>query len=500
MSNYVSKLYENAVMVPDRVNFYMDSLAAVYTEDKKLIASAVLRRHHAKNLYVPYIDPMLNREIEAIYGGILITQNIGHFILDSLPRLWFAKENPHLPIVWNNTLPNDSPLQDYHKEIFEILGIKNEHIFTYKPTCIKKLHVPSALHLFYEYETQELFDYLGQYENKEVIKGKKIFVVREGETKLRGYINNDEIEQYALENGYTFLYPTKISIKERLDEFSSAEEILGIEGSSFYLLLLLKNKVNRVVQLPRFDYSYMPEDNYAFNNTLFTEKAKETYFQTYKCTISSTHMYKNHTQCYVSIEDLDYALKHKEVMTDMYDLRWPPQELNFDNDEREVNNRHLFYDKLYHIPFHSMEVRGLLLNKALADFCAMSKEERYANEEMVIRFYNACFYAMRSRYFTFSKEAFLMLLSSYTFHFLPIDDFVFEHYNFQALQLYTDMISACRDILPVDTIITYYEKILEAEAYKLADLPLDFKVNIYSYILLAQNRKKEELTSEVFLN
>ncbi len=493
MSNYTFKTYENAIIVPDRVNFYMDSLAAVYTQEKKLIFSSVLRRHHAENLYVPYIEPMINQDIEAIYGGGLITQNIGHFILDSLPRLWFAKENPHLPIVWNNTLPYDSPLQDYHKEIFEILGIKNEHIFTHKPTRIKKLHIPASLYLFYEYETKEFFDFLGQYENKEVVPGKKVYLVREGEAKTRGYINNDEIEQYVIDNGYSMLYPTKISIKERLDEFSSAEEILAISASSLFPLLLLKNKANRLVVLPRLDFYSLPKNRYSVNYNLYTEAVKEAYLQIYKCKISSLNMYKNHTECYVSIEDLDYAINHKEVMIDMYQYRWPLKELELEGDKKEVNSRYLFYDKLYHIPFQKQEVREFLMNKALVEFCDMSIEERYANEEMVIRFYNACFYAMRSAYFAFSIEKLSLLLSTYTFHFLPIEDYVFEHYNFQALQLYMDIITICKDILTTDEIIAYYEKILESNVFKLTDLPLEFKANIYHSVILAYRRKKTEL-------
>src|SRR6056297_1300280 len=64
-----------------------------------------------------------------IFGGYMI-DHYGHFLLESLARLWFAVDND-LPIVWASGVN----LQDYQKDILTRLGIDlGRMLFLKKPT------------------------------------------------------------------------------------------------------------------------------------------------------------------------------------------------------------------------------------------------------------------------------------------------------------------------------------------------------------------------------
>lgn len=238
------EVYYNAVMVPSKSDSY-DQNAVAYI-NKKYIPSSV-QTISDPQMFTTYQRPRRKLNIEAIYGGPSMG-HIGHFILESLPRLWFARENPSIPIIFNST---NIMSQDWQHEIFDILSIKNKLIFCKKPTVVKKLHILFALFSMFSYSTCDYYDFLGVYKTKQIIPGKKIFLSR-AHIEGRGYINQLEIEKYAKKNNYKVLIPDNMSMYERLEELASAEEILMIEGSSFYSFLLIKDFSAKTRIIPRF--------------------------------------------------------------------------------------------------------------------------------------------------------------------------------------------------------------------------------------------------------
>ncbi len=258
MKYNIHETYENAILVPCLSANISLQKTVVYTSEKQSIPLS-LQRIHSPLICSPYKEPSTELNIEAIYGGNYIN-HYGHFILESLSRLWFAKENPHLPVVWNTKSKKKYLFQE---KIIDLLEIKNEFIFLNEPTRIKKLHIPINLAQIYPSSfSEDYFKFLAVYESKETIKGKKIYIskthVRGNKDVVKGtYANEYEIEEYVKQNGYKVLYPEELPLQVALDEFSSAEEILMIEGSAFYSFLFIKNLSAKIHLLPRvFEASY----------------------------------------------------------------------------------------------------------------------------------------------------------------------------------------------------------------------------------------------------
>jgi len=199
----MKKLYHvehaNATVLP---SFYFGLLGAAggaYSAGKAIpeTISPCPGYTEAINYQAPYISPQKYINEDAIYCGAL-SPHFGHFILDSLARLWFAKKHPHLPIVWTS----ENAYKPWQEEILEMLSISNPPIFLDNtPTEFKKLYTPiPGFVLDFSFHA-EFCEFLSCYESKEPIKGKKVYISRT-QFPSGGYENEDKIEAFLQNRGW----------------------------------------------------------------------------------------------------------------------------------------------------------------------------------------------------------------------------------------------------------------------------------------------------------
>ena len=190
-----------------------------------------------------FVRPDSTQDHSAIYAGPLI-RHYGHFLLEGLSRLWFAKERPDIPIVW--ACPETSGRQhvtDYtswQAELLEILNISNPAIFASVPLRFKELIIPDAGFVIYSdfHPTQEAF--LGACKRM-VRPGLKLWLSRSALGDKATNLMEPTIERRLAEAGWTIIHPEQLSISEQLAFLSAAERIAGDEGSAFHTLVLLED-------------------------------------------------------------------------------------------------------------------------------------------------------------------------------------------------------------------------------------------------------------------
>ncbi len=185
---------------------------------------------------------------EVIYGGIFFSQ-WGHFLTETLQRLWYAKENA-LPILWVGKAifyANQPFFTPTHHEIFQKLGLKNEHIFLTQPTQFAKVHFPEPGFMLDSYGHIAHKHFLGFHEGK-LCKGKFVYLSRAhfGECS-----NENALEAILRQRGWHIVYPEQLPLEEQLDILSSAEVCLMMAGSAQHSLLLTKNSATRFIIIPR---------------------------------------------------------------------------------------------------------------------------------------------------------------------------------------------------------------------------------------------------------
>jgi capsular polysaccharide biosynthesis protein len=182
-----------------------------------------------------------------IYAGHVINQ-FGHFILDSLARLWFAKANPHLPIVWMN----EASYSSWQREIVGIVGLSNPTVFLAHATRFRQIHIPQAGFNPETYYTPEFDAFVSAVAPAEIVPGRRCWLSRSRLAPTKGSVVGEaEMEQAAERLGWTIFHPQDNSVAEQLAFLSTCEDIAGWSGSAFHAVVLLTKVKSRLHVLSR---------------------------------------------------------------------------------------------------------------------------------------------------------------------------------------------------------------------------------------------------------
>lgn len=113
---------ENATIVPGNSQCNAEFNTTVYNNDKSLVFSSMrFRGKHLSVFPMKYMAPKKSYLHTAIYLNPW-SNAFGHFILETLSRVWLAKINPNLPIIIPILYTQIHPLLlSWQKEILEIL-------------------------------------------------------------------------------------------------------------------------------------------------------------------------------------------------------------------------------------------------------------------------------------------------------------------------------------------------------------------------------------------
>jgi capsular polysaccharide biosynthesis protein len=221
---------KNAKIMP--MTGTMDSFTAGVFSNDKCIESSLLCRGKESPIYE--IQEKLCGAY--VFGGYLFA-NFGHFILESLSRVYAIKQCAPLPILFLG--PNPYILSAQKKQI-EVLGVKNELLLVKKPIGVEMLiYSPPGSSIKPVMILDEQIDALAWHPGTDTIKGKKIWLSRSS-TRVSSVDNEKDIEVQLQDLGWTIIHPEQIDLHEQVRHISSAEYIAGFDGSAFYSILFTK--------------------------------------------------------------------------------------------------------------------------------------------------------------------------------------------------------------------------------------------------------------------
>ncbi|WP_072312877.1 glycosyltransferase 61 family protein [Agrococcus sp. Marseille-P2731] len=184
----------------------------------------------------PPVDAAHRRSGTVIYLGPP-QRGWGHFLTQGLSRLWYALEHPETPVLW------DAPgLLPYQQRVLEVLGMRNEQHFLTEPVEWEHVIFPFPGLCIGEFASRQHTDIIGRVPPSPQIPGRRVFVSRSG---LKEEISDDErsLDDLVTRHGFTVFRPEQHSIAEQLDVLSSAEVVLGLEGSALHTPLLLQDPI-----------------------------------------------------------------------------------------------------------------------------------------------------------------------------------------------------------------------------------------------------------------
>ena len=215
----------------------------LYTHDHQYVESSGIVTHGKS-----YIGEgsELSEPIETLHGKSLYIglchSHYGHFIIETLTRLWPYKKNELREFDHLIILPFSSSLRDFSLEIFEYLGVKDRIKLISSPTRLEEVHVPDLPISYPGKVHSELgrLNRLFELEKEDNRSDQPLFISR---TRLihgreRIIIGEQYIENILKKNGVKIFHPQYHSVLSQIATVRKHKTVIGFAGSALHTILL----------------------------------------------------------------------------------------------------------------------------------------------------------------------------------------------------------------------------------------------------------------------
>lgn len=195
-----------------------------------------------------------------IFGGYFF-DHYGHFLLETLSRLWFIKANPTFPVAWMKF--DSAEEQQWHLDLLASLGVENPVLWLDEQTEFEKLIVPEPGYIIASRFWPEQASAMALAPETDMQSGKKVWLSR---TRLKKgvTINENLVEQALQAAGWTIYHPQDDAVPDQVAMLADAEHIAGIEGSAFHTLILMpyfKGQVTIISRVAEMDFDLIARTN-----------------------------------------------------------------------------------------------------------------------------------------------------------------------------------------------------------------------------------------------
>ena len=227
---------QNALLMP--LEGSMDHFASgVFSVDGTLAPESL----HTRAVAAAPRPPEQHLKGAYIFGGYLF-HHYGHFLLETLSRLYAVQQCACLPLLFMS--PNDH-IAEWQRYFFKYLNLANEILLVHEPTRVDTLIVSEAgSSVDPDFMLPEQLDALGRETPAERVPGKKLWLSRsrymQQYSVAGGVINEREIEEQLRGTGWEIASFETLPVGAQVRHITSAEQVAGFDGSAFFTALLAK--------------------------------------------------------------------------------------------------------------------------------------------------------------------------------------------------------------------------------------------------------------------
>jgi len=234
-----------------------------------------------KNLPPNSSEVKTNLSGRHLYGGMLQNRHFGHFLVESLGRIWALNYVKSIDSIVFIKRSAQAEVASFVEELFALImpGMKVtyadeptqiDELIVVRPSCgatdgtLKNTDVSASLYRALQYRVVEKIekDY-----------PKKVYVSRSKLSLQQGGIIGESALEHALcEDGYEVIHPQELSIEEQLKYYSQADKIIFADGSAFHLYVL----VGRPDQQTFVVWRRVPHGSFLMQAKSFLNKALNT--------------------------------------------------------------------------------------------------------------------------------------------------------------------------------------------------------------------------------
>jgi hypothetical protein len=266
------------------------------------------------NKFIFEVGDKSNKNTDPIFFFIYNTENYFHFVYDSLPYLisYFElkKEIPTLKLLMNYPNKTKKTFYQFVIEFLNIIGITNDDIVLVdENTEYSVLYVSSSYthgvdsNLPPRNEVYEFYNFIKTLVPSNETLPKKIYISRRtwlhndmsnigtNYTTRRKMTNEDRLVDYLSSKGFVEVFTEKLSTFDKIQLFSSVDEVVGSIGGGLCNVLFSKKECKLLTIVSptflnvndRFKYSLNQVRNTLFFDTKHTERSHHKLFSRVRC-------------------------------------------------------------------------------------------------------------------------------------------------------------------------------------------------------------------------
>ncbi|HAX50631.1 MAG TPA: hypothetical protein DIW07_07540 [Lachnospiraceae bacterium] len=184
-----------------------------------------------------------------IFGGYFIKQ-WGHFLMDSLNRLWAVDDYKECKIIVLNN--NNDEIDGNYERIYELLGISSSRIVCpTRPLKYKKIVIPmecSFSNRTYTTKYKELIDKIVLHAAKDFAIHKCVYLTRTHFSDAQSKeIGEERIEKEFALNGFEIIAPETLRVDDQIALFQKAEVVVCVNGTIPFNVIFAKRDLKLIV-------------------------------------------------------------------------------------------------------------------------------------------------------------------------------------------------------------------------------------------------------------
>ena len=178
--------------------------------------------------------------------------NISHWLIDVLPRIYFAKTQLKLPVVY--ILPK-GPNQTC-KETLDLLEIDQKDIVWHDNNidiATREMYTISRMASMYNYFSAEFYEFYDHLKDKilgsstkEKNPTKKIYISRR-DSERRKCINEQELENELKKLGFKIVVLQGMPFEKRIKLFANAKLVIGASGAGLIHMLYMQRRTSMII-------------------------------------------------------------------------------------------------------------------------------------------------------------------------------------------------------------------------------------------------------------
>ena len=179
-----------------------------------------------------------------IYAGY-IDRLFGHFLCESIARLWYCYKQQDCPILIYSSKGKKVLDTPFIRDIFGLSGLEFSRFVNFSiPVCFEEVIVPSPSFSLYtkgfmahSFMPGKVAENLLSQQSNERTSQPLYFSRRKLSPLKRMILNEDKLEENLKSLGATIVYPEKLSFPEQVRLINKHDTLIGVEGSALHSII-----------------------------------------------------------------------------------------------------------------------------------------------------------------------------------------------------------------------------------------------------------------------